>query len=396
MEIIEVNTTADKKDFLALSPRIGKTLPHYVQPLNRDIEDVFTPAKNKEFRHGKATRWILKRKGKVIGRIAAFINDHYLNFGTDYPTGGIGFFECIDDQDAANMLFDQAGGWLKSRGMEAMDGPINFGDRDRWWGLLVNGFDEEPIYGMAFNPPYYERLFENYGFKNFYNQLYFAMNITDQLPAKYVERHARFKNKKEYSARHIDLNNIEKHAADFATVYNAAWSQHNEGKTITKEDMMETFMAMKPIIDESIIWFAYYKDEPIAMWINIPDLNQYFKYFKGKFGLWQKLQLLRMKYKGSCKRFTGIAFGVVPKYQALGIDAFMIGEGSKFIQAARAYERYEMGWTGDWNPRMLNIYKGLGGNQSRQLVTYRFIFEDKHPFERHPIMDYTTTENNPS
>lgn len=396
MEIIEVNTSADKKDFLTVSSRIGKKFPHYIQPLDKEIEDVFQPAKNKEFKHGKATRWILKDRGEVIGRIAAFINDHYLNFGTDYPTGGIGFFDCIDSQEAANALFDQAAGWLKSRGMEAMDGPINFGDRDRWWGLMIQGFEEEPIYGMAFNPPYYQKLFENYGFRNFYNQYYFAMNITDQLPDKYIERHERFKNKKDYTARHIDLNNIEKHAAEFATVYNAAWSQHHEGKTITKEDMLNTFMEMKPIIDESIIWFAYYQDEPIGMWINIPDLNQYFKKFNGKFGIIEKIKLLNMKRKGVCKRFTGIAFGVVPKYQGLGIDAFMIREGSEYIQSARNYERYEMGWTGDWNPRMLNIYKALGGKQSRHLTTYRYIFEDRHPFERHPIMDYSTISQNNS
>ena len=390
MEIIEVQSKADKRDFLAISPKIGRGFDNYVQPLDKDIEDVFNPAKNKCFGFGKATRWILKDQGEVIGRIAAFINEQYKNYGTDYPTGGIGFFECIDDQKAAGLLFDQARQWLQQRGMEAMDGPINFGDRERWWGLMISGFDQEPIYGMSFNPPYYQKLFEGYGFKNFYNQYYFAMLITDELPEKYIERHARFKAKKDYSVRHIDLNNIEKHAEDFATVYNAAWSQHHEAKTITKEDMMRNFNEMKPIIDEDLIWFAYYKEEPIAMWINIPDLNEYFKHFNGKFGLLQKLRLLWMKRQGRCERFTGIAFGVVPKYQALGIDAFMITEGSSFIQKKRSYEKYEMGWTGDWNPRMLNIYKALGGRLSRELVTYRYIFGGQHVFERHPIIDYTT------
>ena len=396
MEIIEVQTKADKHDFLAISTKIGRKYPGYVQPLDKDIEDVFNPSKNKCFAFGKATRWILKEEGAVIGRIAAFINDQYKNYGTDYPTGGIGFFECFDSQQAANLLFDQARDWLKARGMEAMDGPINFGDREKWWGLMVDGFEDAPIYGMSYNPPYYQKLFEGYGFRNFYNQYYFSMLITDELPEKYIERHARFKRKKDYSARHISLDNIEKHAEDFATVYNAAWSQHNEGKTITKEDMIHNFNEMKPIIDEEIIWFAYYKDEPIAMWINIPDLNEYFKHFNGKLGLLQKLRLLWMKKKGACDRFTGIAFGVVPKYQALGIDAFMITEGTLHIKKKCKYEKYEMGWTGDWNPRMLNIYKALGGNLSRQLITYRFIFDNKHTFERHPIIDYTTIEQNAS
>jgi hypothetical protein len=95
----------------------------------------------------------------VIGRIAAFTNSKYINKGTDFKTGGIGFFDCINDQAVADVLFDTAKAWLQSKGMEAMDGPINFGDRDKWWGLMVEGFDDEPMYGMSFNPPYYERSF---------------------------------------------------------------------------------------------------------------------------------------------------------------------------------------------------------------------------------------------
>ena len=393
MEITEVKNRRQVKDFLEVGASIGTAFNNYVRPPDNDIESVFNEHKNKNFLHGKAVRWILKDGEKTVGRIAAFVNENYKNYGTDFPTGCIGFFECINDQQAANLLYDTAKNWLQQHGAEAMDGPVNFGDRDKFWGLMIDGFGEEPVYGMAFNPPYYQKLFEGYGFQNYYNQYYYAMNIEDAVPEKYRERHAKFKTKKDYSVKHIDKNNLEKHAEEFATVYNAAWSQHNEGKMISKEEVLNTFKKMKPIIDERIIWFAYYKDEPIAMWINIPDLNQYFRHFNGKLGLLQKLQLLSMKKRGVCKRFTGIAFGVVPKYQALGIDAFMICEGSDFIQSRRLYERYEMGWTGDWNPRMLNIYKALGGKQSRHLVTYRYIFGNKHPFERHPVMNYTSSPN---
>lgn len=393
MEITQVQSKQQIKTFLEVSASIGTKFPNYVRPLNKDIEAVFDVSKN--VRQGEIIRWILTDNEKTIGRIAAFVDDNYKNFGTDYPVGGIGFFECTDNQQAANLLFDTAQNWLQQKGMEAMDGPINFGDRDKFWGLLVEGFEDEPIYGMAMNPPYYQNLFETYGFQNYYNQYYYAMNIDDEVPPKYRERYAKFKTKKDYSAKHIDKNNLEKHAEEFATVYNAAWSQHQEGKQITKEDVWKTFQEMKPIIDEKIIWFAYYKDEPIAMWINIPDLNQYFKYFNGKFGLIEKLKLLSMKKRGTCKRFTGIAFGVVPKYQVLGVDAFMICEGSDFIQSRRLYERYEMGWTGDWNPRMLNIYKALGGKQNHRLVTYRYIFDRKHSFERHPIIDYSANKTSP-
>ena len=285
-------------------------------------------------------------------------------------------------------MFDAAKEWLQSKGMEAMDGPVNFGDRDKWWGLMVEGFDKQPIYGMPFNPPYYEQLIEGYGFKNYYNQYYYAKIVDDPLPEKFTERYEKFSKKPGYAARHIKIENLEKHAQDFTTVYNAAWAQHGEAKELTYEQVLKLFKKMKPILDERMVWFAYYKEEPIAMFINIPDLNQYFKHFNGKFGLLQKIYLLWLKKTGACKKATGMAFGVVPKYQALGIDSYLIKSAGLVVQGKGWYESYEMGWAGDWNPKMVNIYKSLG-DQSRRMVTYRYIFDtNKHLFERHPVMEY--------
>lgn len=389
MQLIEVKSKKTVKEFLEINAVLNNSNPHYIRAIDNEVNDVFDVGKNKNFKYGEAKRWILQDDhNKTIGRIAAFINSKYINKGTDFITGGIGFFDCINDQQAANLLFDKAKEWLQSKGAEAMDGPINFGDRDKWWGLLVEGFDSEPMYGMSFNPSYYEQLFDNYGFKNYYNQYYYYMNVDDPFSEKIVERHARIKSKQGYEARHARIAELEKYAKDFAKVYNAAWAQHGEAKEITEEQVIKLFRKMKPIMDERTIWFAYYQNEPIAMFINIPDLNQYFKHFNGKLGWLQKLQLLWMKWKGINKRLTGLAFGVVPKYQALGIDSFMIQECALFVQGKGWYEQYEMGWAGDWNPKMLNIYKSLGGHQSRRMITYRYLFDQSKTFERHPEMAY--------
>jgi hypothetical protein len=359
MQLVEVNDALAEKEFINIGAVINRQFPNYIRPLDNEVKDVFDPKKNKIFKYGEAIRWILKENGNSIGRIAAFYSKKYKAKGTDYPVGNIGFFDCINHQEAANALFDAAKSWLQSKGMDAMDGPVNFGDRDKWWGLMVEGFEKKPIYGMAFNPPYYEQLFENYGFKNFYNQYYFSMPVNQTLSARFQERHTMLKMKVDYTAKHIDVNNLEKHAAEFAAVYNAAWAQHGENKEITKAQVLKLFKKMKPILDPRIVWFAYFKDEPIAMWINIPDLNEYFKHFNGKFGLWQKLQMYWMMKTGQCKRFTGVAFGVVPKYQSQGVDSFMIYEGALLIQGKHLYIDYEMGWSGDWNPKMMNVYDKL-------------------------------------
>src|SRR6476620_3772880 len=179
--LIEVTTPQLANDFLQANVQINKNNPNYIRPLDKDINDVFDKEKNKAFRFGTVIRWLLKNENdELIGRIAAFTNKKYRNKGDDGPVGGVGFFDCINNQDAADMLFDVAKHWLLKHGVEAMDGPINFGERDRWWGLVVKGF-QSPLYCMNYNPPYYQELFETYGFLPFFNQICFGKNPKQKL-----------------------------------------------------------------------------------------------------------------------------------------------------------------------------------------------------------------------
>ena len=140
MKIFEVQTERDRKDFLSMPVKIYKDDPNWIRPLDNDIESIFDNRMNKFYRHGKCSRFLLKdEQGNVNGRIAAFINDRTSKKEAQ-PTGGIGFFECINDKQSAHFLFDHCRQWLLERGMEAMDGPINFGERDSWWGLITEGF----------------------------------------------------------------------------------------------------------------------------------------------------------------------------------------------------------------------------------------------------------------
>ena len=387
MQLTEVTGKQAAKDFIKVNVLMNASNPKYIRPLDNEVNDVFDLNKNKQFKYGTAKRWVLKNdKGALIGRIAAYTSTKYINKGDTIPVGSLGYFDCINDQQAANLLFDTAKKWLVSQGMQSMDGPVNFGERDKWWGLMVEGFDSEPLYGISFNPAYYEKLFETYGFQNYYNQYYYSLKAYGTLGDKYPERHARFAAKPDYVARHIDKTKLEKYANDFSVVYNAAWSQHDEGKEISPELALKLFKKMKPIMDETIIWFAYYKDQPIGMWINIPDLNQYFKYFNGKFGWVEKLRLLILQKTKPARKMNGVAFGIVPKFQALGIDAFMIYSCALVVREQGRYDGIEMGWAGDWNPRMVAIYKAVGASQSRRMITYRYNFDRNLPFKRHPIV----------
>lgn len=107
-----------------------------------------------------------------MGRVASFIDEHTCRMDS-YAVGGMGFFECIDDRKAAFMLFDRCREWLEARGMEAMEGPVNFGERNEWWGLLVDGF-VQPNYGMPYTHKYYIKFFEEYGFLDYFKHVYLS------------------------------------------------------------------------------------------------------------------------------------------------------------------------------------------------------------------------------
>ena len=140
MKLIEVTDRLTDRMFLDTAKVIYRNDDTWVCPLDNDIRAIFDPEINPYYKHGTAIRWVLTGDdNSLIGRIAAFIDFNLANT-YDQPTGGIGFFECIDDDSAAGMLFDTAREWLREKGMEAMDGPINFGETDKYWGLLVDGF----------------------------------------------------------------------------------------------------------------------------------------------------------------------------------------------------------------------------------------------------------------
>ncbi|MEO8085238.1 MAG: hypothetical protein ABI763_00370 [Bacteroidota bacterium] len=385
MQIVEVLTAQYKKHFLLLPLKLYKDDPNWVRPLDKDVEAVFDPAQNKFFRDGTCVRFLLLDVNEnIIGRIAVFTSTKIFKKESQ-PTGGIGFFECINDQSAANKMFDHCKSWLLEKGIEAMDGPVNFGERESWWGLIVKGFTPVP-YKMNYNPPYYQTLFENYGFQTYFEQWCYSLIVANRLDEKFYERHVEIEKNPDYKAVYLRKKELAKFAEDFRIVYNKAWAKRGEGKELEAKQVQLFFNKMKPVIDEKVIWFVYYKNEPVAMWINLPDINQIFGKFNGRFGLIEKLRFVWMLRKRISDKFIGLVFGVVPEHQGKGVDSFMIVEGAKVIQTGKLYKDYEMQWIGDFNPKMVTIAENLGTQKSRILKTYRYLFDRTKPFERHRIL----------
>ncbi|MBL7929266.1 MAG: hypothetical protein JNL47_07315 [Bacteroidia bacterium] len=384
MELIEVKSKAEAKEFLHLPVKIYSHDPDWCRPLNQDIEAVFDEKKNKFFRHGQCTRWILRKDGEVIGRVAAFINHKTAN-KEPQPTGGMGFFECINSREAAFKLFDTCKEWLKQRGMEAMDGPINFGERDAWWGLLVDGFTPVP-YKMNYNPRYYQSFFEEYGFKNYFEQWCYSIKVADRPQEKFYVRHAAISANPDFSSAHLKKNQLAKYAEDFRQVYNKAWVKHGSGKQLEQHQVLGFFKKMKPVMDEKIIWFVYHKGQPVGTWVNLPDINAIFRKFNGKFGWLEKLRFIYHLKRKKEKKMIGFVFGIIPEHQGKGVDAYLIVEAANFMQSKMLYDDLEMQWVGDFNPKMIAVCEDLGAWRSRTLITYRYLFDRNKEFKRHPVL----------
>jgi len=383
MKITQITSKKQMQKFIAFPISIYKNKTHWIRPLDKDIATIFDVNSNTYFEHGNCVCWLLEKENEVIGRIAAFHQKRDTLKNLVQLTGGIGFFECINNQNAANLLFDTSKKWLKSNGLEAMDGPINFGDRDKWWGLLTKGFDLEPNYQCHYHMPYYQTLFENYGFQTYFNQFTFRRKMTDPLHQRLRYKANLIAKDPNYSFVHLNPKTLQKHCLDIITVYNKAWEGHEGVSKLTEKEGETLFEKLKPILDERIIWLAYYKNEPVAFYINIPDVNQIIKHLNGKINLLGKLKFLWYKWRKKDFKMLGIVFGVVPDHQGTGLDGALIINAAETIQnLSKTYPVLEINGIGDFNRKMILVVKQVGGEICKVHTTYRYLFDRKAPFKR--------------
>lgn len=382
-----VETADDVGLFLKLPIGLYKNNKYWIRPLDKDIYSVFDPVKNSIAKKENFKRWLLLDAGqKPIGRIAAFINKKTILKNNDYPVGGVGFFECINDQKAANLLFDTAKEWLTKQEVEAMEGPINFGDRDKWWGLLTEGFEEEPNYLANYNPSYYKELFENYGFKVYFNQFTFKRNTEVDLPEDYLVSAHKVLADPDYSFKHIEKKNLDKYTDDFRIIYNKAWAKHLGVADMKPRQAQSIIKSLKKVLDEKVAWFGYFKGEPIAFFISVPEVNQVFKHLNGKLNLWGKLNFLKHKFLKTNKKLLGIIFGVTPDFDGKGVTHAITYVAQKTIKNKTNYRFLEMHGIGDFNPAMIKLVNKLGGTKKSKVhTTYRYLFDRNRTFERMPI-----------
>ncbi len=383
MNITEVKTEALKREFNEFPKRLYKGDPNWVCPLDSETESVFDPQRNAAFRRGEATRWILTDdNGTTIGRVAAFI-DEERSRANRQPTGGLGFFEVTESREAAFILFDTARKWLTARGIKAMDGPINFGENDNYWGLLVEGF-MQPGFGMPYNKPYYRKYFEEYGFRTYFEQYSYHKDVAsvEVFPERFRKIAEWISKRPGYTYRHFEYSQREKIAADMVEIYNATWAVFKEDFTpLDPARLQNTLQQAKAFIDPELIWFAYHNEKPVAFFIIFPDLNQIIRHFNGRLTLWNKMRFVYYKMTHEMTRARALVAGVHPSYQNSGIESAIFLELFRVFRRKRFYRELELSWVGDFNPKMISIYEALGAHKAKTHLTLRYMIDDTLPFK---------------
>lgn len=365
---IEVSTSSQIQQWLSFQYEIYKNDPLYIAPIEKDVESLFHPESNAAFKDGKLLRYLfLNDQKQIIGRCAVF----YREVKSGVRTGGMGYFECINDKEAAFYIFDTCKAWLQKNECTYMDGPINFGDRDIFWGLLID-IKTYPSFRESYNPKYYQAFFEDYGFKVEIEQSTQELTESTFNFPRFSKLADRVLSNPKYEFKYLDYSDADKLARDFTSIYNQAWSFHEDFKPLTVEEIKQRIKVLKAVSPPEISIFAYADGEPVAFYINVLEVNSVFKKFNGKLNLWNKLRFL-MDRK-SISKVRGLIFGVVPKYQNLGLETGLI---MKFYETVKKYPRYncaELAWIGDFNPKMLSMLSSLGAEQTKLHYTYRKIF----------------------
>lgn len=391
MILKEVKDKARAREFLDLARKIYEGDPYWVCPLDNMVEGVFDPARNVFFTHGEAIRWVLyDDQGNSIGRVAAFINRKKA-FNFEQPTGGMGFFECINDREAAYCLFDASKAWLADKGMEAMDGPINFGENENFWGLLVEGY-MHPSFGMNYHHKYYIDFFESYGFKPYFEQVTNHLDLTKPFPERFWKIADWVRQRPGYEFKHFTWKNSRQFIEDFKNIYDDAWQFHENFTPIETKVLLKSLEEIKPIMVEEFIWFAYHESEPIAFLVMVPDANEMLKRFHGKMGLIDKLRFWYLSKMNIFTRSRITVMGIKPKYQKSGIESAIFWHLDKVMKKRPNYKEIELSWVGDFNPKMRQLHESVGGYFAKRHITYRYLFSQASDFRRSVIIPLDTKE----
>jgi len=358
---------------------IYRDYPNWIPPLRFEVENVFNPKKNSFFDGGVCERYLMYEGEKLVARFA-LMNHPEKDAALTPKMGGMGFLEMINDQSVADEVINFARSWHKGHDYSAFRGPINFGQNMNYWGLLVENFEEPPIYGMFYHPPYYKELLENTGADKLDDHWSYKRDFTEPIPERMVRITDRIESRPDVTTRPIDMKNLERDAEFIRSIYNQAWrhqdisEREDEFTELTREATQQMVQDLKRIMIPESVQLAFVNGEPASFSVSIPDLNEISAETGGKLNWWHIPKLLRFKRR--VKHLRTMVFGTLPKYRKLGLEALVFVRGIQMThQAAPTLEYLEGAWVSEKNWLMQRSLEALGCVHHKTHRTYRWNVE---------------------
>lgn len=360
MELIQVQNRKDWEDFHQVPKIIYKKFPLWIEPLRADIEKAYQSLVS----HNKPVKcWILKgTKGEFLGRICASINNE--------ENSGLSFFECVEDDQAADILFDTAEQFLNTHGAQYIDGPISLTERDKYWGLLTQGFEKSPVFQENYHPPYYLDFFKKRGYVEL-EKIYTLSARTKDIPMeRFKALGSRIRERYGYFVKGISKKNLLDSAKSITSVYNKAFDTSPNFSPIEEEVVFDMLQEVSLFIDSKICCIAYDGQKPIGFCALLPDMNPYIKGLGGKLSGW-RLPVFLSKFLCSRKKtIKGVAFGIHPDYQSKGIYALLV-EYMGIPEVLEKYTRIFLATIRADNQMMVKTTMNLGVEIERVHLTFR-------------------------
>jgi hypothetical protein len=318
-----VSNKSELNEFIKFPWKIYKNDKHWVPPLLMEQKTLLDRQKNPFFKAATAEYFLAFRNGETVGRIAAIKNDIHLKYHND-ASGQFGFFECINDQQVANALFDTAKSWIKEKRLTYMRGPANPSSNDIY-GMLVEGFDDSPRLLMPYNPEYYIKLCENYGMKKA-KDLFAWKLVNEKLMASEKLKRGQELVRKRYGMKisQLDMKYFQRDLEKFKYVYNKAWAPNWGFVPMTEEQIDAMAKDMKPIAEPSLVLFGEIDDKLVGAALVMLDYNFIFKQMNGRLLPFNFLKLFTQKKNIKWARI--LTLGIIPEHQKKGLDTIFYWE----------------------------------------------------------------------
>ena len=324
IRIVSVENKKQRASFIDFPHDLYREDSNYVPELFMGQDDLLNPRKHPFYKHSTARLFLAYRDQKLVGRIAAIWNVNHNSFN-NVKEGQFGFFDCIDDQEVANSLFEHVFNWVKEKGGERIVGPINLSTNDSC-GLLVEGFDRPPMAMMPYNFPYYERLILGNGFLKKVDLRAYLVNkqnannrsvlLLDKLEARL--------GRSGIHLRQINIRDFNNEAEKIKKVYNKAWDKNLAFVPMTDEEFMYVAKDLKMIVDPKYCILAEKNGEIVGFALGIPNINEIL--IKIKRGRLFPTGIFKLLFgRKNIKSLRVLMLGVLEDYRRLGIEACLYG-----------------------------------------------------------------------